>query len=245
MIQSFRRSGRRSGPCSYIRWQFGYRAVWQGGQVQIMAHLLGDAMRHRGRRARAVCRFWLVIFCAVLTTPAWAGEGDAALDRLWRLDPSAPPPELQRDASDEARELVTLEDAVALAFQANRLVKSPERLQFIAESVRKAYVGVLDAHHALAIREEQWKASREVERLVGEMAHQGKASPSDVLRARSALAKTIQDLQDSRREFVAQTRQLNHLMGRDLQARLRVRPEPDGAPFAGLRGGSAAAPSGD
>jgi hypothetical protein len=208
-----------------------------------MAHLLEDAMRHRGRRARAVCRFWLVIFCAVLTTPAWAGEGDAALDRLWRLDPA--PPELQRDASDEARELVTLEDAVALAFQANRLVKSPERLQFIAESVRKAYVGVLDAHHALAIREEQWKASREVERLMREMAHQGKASPSDVLRARSALAKTTQDLQDAQGKFVAQTRQLNHLMGRDLQARLRVRPEPDVAPFAGLRGGSAAAPSGD
>lgn len=152
---------------------------------------------------------------------------------------------MQRDASDEARELVTLQDAVALALQANRLVKSPERLQFIAESVRKAYVGVVDADHVMALREEQLKASLEVERLMREMAHQGKASPSDVLRAQTAIAKTTQDLQDARDAFVAQTRQLNHLMGRDLRTRLRVRPEPDVAPFAGLREGSAAVPSGD
>lgn len=205
-----------------------------------MAHLFGDSMGQLAWRVRAVCLIGLAVFSAVVTGPALAGEGDASLGRLWRVDPSTPPPELQRDAPDETRELVTMEDAVALALQANRLVKNPERLQFITETVKRAYADVVTAHQTLATREEQVRASLGVERLMADMAYQGKATPSDVLHAQVALARSIQDLQDARGAFSTQTRQLNHLMGRDLQTRLRVRAEPDVTPSAALRAGSAA-----
>jgi hypothetical protein len=206
-----------------------------------MAHLFGDWMAPRVWRVGAICLIALGSLCGSLTAPTWAGESDAALDRLWRFDPSAPPPELQRDAPDETREMVTLEDAIALALQANRLVKSPERLQFITETVKRAYAGVVEAHLTLTMREEQLRASLGVERLLADMARQGKATPSDILHAQAALTRAVQDLQDARVAFATQARQLNHLMGRDVQARLRVRPEPDVTPTATLRRGSAAA----
>lgn len=164
--------------------------------------------------------------CAGLVTSVWAGEGDAPLDRLWRVDPSAPPADLQRDAAPEARELVTLEEAVAMALEANQLVKSPERRSFIAESVRQSYAGTARAHRALAVREDELNAAREAERAVAELAARGQASPRDAALAQAALATSVRDVQEARAALALQLRQLNHLMGRDPQARLRVRPEP-------------------
>jgi hypothetical protein len=205
-----------------------------------MTHLFGDSMGRLGWCVRALCLIGLAVFSTVVTGSALAGESDASLGRLWRVDPSTPPPELQRDAPDETRELVTLEDAVALALQANRLVKSPQRLQLIAETVRRAYADVVAAHQTMTAREEQVRASLGVERLIADMAYQGKTTPSAVLHAQVALARAIQGLQGAREALDTQTRQLNHLMGRDLLTRLRVRAEPDVTPSATLRAGSAA-----
>lgn len=205
-----------------------------------MAHVRGDSTGRRGPCVRAVCLIGLAVSGGILTAPASAWESDAALNRLWFIDLVAPSAELQRDASDGSRDLVTLEDAVALALQANHLVKSTERLQFITESVKRAYAGAVEAHQSLVAREERLRAALGVERLVEELARQGRAAPPDVLHARVALAQAMRDLRDARSAFAIQSRQLNHLMGRDLQARVRVRSESDVAPLATLRGGAAA-----
>jgi outer membrane protein TolC len=181
----------------------------------------------------------LIVLSPVLATggPA-SGDGTFPVELLWRHDLTTLPAELQPEASDEIREVVTREEAVDLALQANRLAKNPERLKFITETVKKAYAGVLDSHGVLAMREEHLNACREVKRIVLERAAQAKASPSEVLAAQVALAKATEDVLSARHAAMAQTAQLNHLMGRDPQARLRVRTEPDLVPATALRAGT-------
>jgi hypothetical protein len=206
-----------------------------------MAHKWQSVVGNPARRVRAVRLIGVALVSGIMTaTAAGAAENDPGLGSLWRLDPAAPPAELQRNASSDTRELVTREEAVALALEANHLVKSPDRRQLIAETVRRAYGDAVAAHRTLAVREERLKAAMRVERLVADMARQGKATPSDVLHAQAGLARMVQDVQESRAAFATQSRQLNHLMGRDLQARLRVRPEAGPPPAAAVRGGSAA-----
>jgi outer membrane protein TolC len=206
----------------------------------MMVDLFGNLAGREARCVRAVRLIVIALSWGIMTIPAGAGEADAPLGSLWRFDPSIPTAEVRQDGLDEISDLVTQEDAVALALQANHLVKSRERLQLIAETTRRAYGDVVQAYRSLAVREERLKAAMGVERLVAEMARQGKATPSDVLHAQAALTRVVQDVQEARAGFAAQTRQLNHLMGRDLQTRMRVRPGPDATPSATVRGGSAA-----
>jgi hypothetical protein len=184
---------------------------------------------------------WLlaVVFaCPILGNPESAGaEVALPVELIWRQDLPARTEEAASAAGDEAREIVTREEAVELALQANRLVKNPARLKFIAETVTKAYAGVLDSRHVLAIREEHLNACRELERVMTERAAQAKASPADVLSAQAARAKAAEDVSKARLVVEAQTAQLNYLMGRDPEARLRVRAEPDLVPATALRAG--------
>lgn len=210
-----------------------------------MADRLERAERRGMWRPGRVLRWCgAVAVCGGLITFAWAGEGDAPLDRLWRLDPSAPPAELQRDAAPETRELVTLEEAVAMALQANWLVRSRERQRFIAESVKQAYAETSRAHRTLTLREAELRSAREVERVVAELAARGRASALDAARARAALAMSVQDVQDARTDLALQTRQLNHLMGRDPRAHLRVIQEPS-TPTVTTPPAGTSSPSGD
>jgi outer membrane protein TolC len=173
---------------------------------------------------------WCALLVLLVAGSAGA-EGIRAEDVMRREEPKV-------ETSDETRELVTREEAVALALQANRLVKNPERLKFIAETVTKAYAGVVDAYGVLARREEHLKASREVERVVIEQTEQAKASPADLRTAQAGVTRATEEVLTARQAANAQTRQLNHLMGREPQARLRVRPEPDLVPATALSAGA-------
>lgn len=188
--------------------------------------------------SRKAVGYLLMVLCPVLDPQSASAEVALPVELVWRQDLSALPGELAGDAGGEARDVVTREEAVELALQANRLVKNPERLRFIAETVRKAYAGVLDSRGALAMREEHLNACRELKRVMTERAAQAKASPADVLAAQAALAKATEDVSKARRAAMAQTAQLNHLMGRDPQARLRVQAEPDLVPATALRAGT-------
>lgn len=197
------------------------------------------AVRKQSRRGATTALGCLLVVIGLALAPAWAGEDSPIrVDLLWRDDLSASPAELRREASDEVRELVTREEAVHLALQVNRLVKNVERLKFITETVKKAYAGVLDAHGVLGMREKHLNACREVERIIAERA--GRAQASDVLEAQAALAKASEDALSARQAFMAHAAQLNHLIGRDPKAGLRVRAEPDLVPATALRAGAAA-----
>jgi outer membrane protein TolC len=190
-------------------------------------------------RKASSCLLMLIVSCLVLGAAGSALAGGVPYaDLLWRQDLGAGRAELSSEAADEVRDLVTREEAVDLAFQANRLVKNPERLKFIAETVKKAYAGVLESQGILATREEHLSLCREIERIVTERAAEAKASPSEVLAAQAALAKATEDVLQARRAATTQTAQLNHLMGRDAQARLRVQAEPDLVPSTTLRAGT-------
>ena len=198
------------------------------------------ALERMSRKAsRCLLRF--IASCLVLGAAGLAQAGGIpSVDLLWRQDLGAGRAELSSEAADEARDLVTLEEAVDLAFEANRLVKNPERLRFIAEMVKKAYTEVLDSQGILSRREKHLNLCREVERIVTERAA---ASPSEVLAAQAALAKATDDVLKARQAATIRTAQLNHLIGRDAQARTRVRAEPDMAPSMTFRAGTPTAGS--
>jgi hypothetical protein len=71
------------------------------------------------------------------------------------------------DDSASAGERVTLDEAIALALDVNRLATKPERRQFVREGVTLAYDAVLRAQHALEIREEALRMRRELDRPHG------------------------------------------------------------------------------
>jgi formate hydrogenlyase transcriptional activator len=68
-----------------------------------------------------------------------------------------------------------------------------------------------------------------------EQVDHGQAAPSLVFQARAALARATSDVSGAREELGAWTRQLNHLMGRDPEARLRVTGDPGPRPDAAIR----------
>jgi hypothetical protein len=65
-----------------------------------------------------------------------------------------------------AGERVTVDEAIALALNANRPAKNAARLQLVTESVIQAYAAVQRAQRALEIREEALRMSRELDRLM-------------------------------------------------------------------------------
>ena len=202
----------------------------------IPAHSLWtfDRCSARSRGISLRCAVCLVVLCTALAAPARAEEIAASRTLLWLSDFAAPPVESQ-DASASAREQVTLDEAIALALDANRLAKKPERLRLIREGVIQAYDAVLRAQRALEIREEALRMCRELDRLMVEQADRGEAVPSVVFQARAARARATSDVLSARQELDAWSRQLNHLMGRDPQARLLVNREPGPTPAAAIR----------
>jgi outer membrane protein TolC len=68
-----------------------------------------------------------------------------------------------------------------------------------------------------------------------EQADRREAAPSVVLQARAARERATSDVLRVRQELGAAIRQLNHLMGRDPQARLLMTGEPGPIPAAGVR----------
>ena len=138
-------------------------------------------------------------------------------------------------ASASAGERLTLDDASALALDAYRLTKKPERLQRVREDVIQAYDAVLRAQRALEIREEALRMCHELDRVTVEQADRGEGLPSVVVQARAARARATSDVLNARQELDARSRELNHLMGRDAQARLLATGEPGSPPAAAMR----------
>lgn len=134
-----------------------------------------------------------------------------------------------------ASERVTLDEAIALALDANRLAKTSGRRQLITQGVMQAYDAVQGAQRTLEIREETLRTSRELERLVGDQAERGEAAASVVLEARAARVRAQRDVRSARQDLDAWRGQLNHLIGRDPQAGLLVTGEPEPAPAAASR----------
>jgi len=177
---------------------------------------------------------WLAVLCTALAAPAWAEELTASRTLLWLSDFAAPPLQSHGDSAS-ASERVTLDEAIALALDANRLAKKPERRQLVREGVIQAYGAVLRAQRALEIREEALAMCRDLDRLMVEQADRGEAVPSVVFQARAARARATSDVLSARRELDAWSRELNHLMGRDAQARLLATGEPGSPPAAAIR----------
>lgn len=179
--------------------------------------------------------FFLLLHAALWTaTPVWAGQIGLPWSLLWYSDVA---PAVSPGDSSEVSERLTLDDAIALALDANRLAKNPRRLQLVTESVKQTYAGALRAQRTLEVREAKLKTSREVDRLMVELGTRGEAPPAAVLETRAALAVATADVFSARRELTVWARQLNHLMGRDPQARLLVSPEPEATAAAASRAG--------
>jgi histone H3/H4 len=185
----------------------------------------------------AVC---LAVLCTALAAPAGAEEIGASRTLFWVLRFAAPPVE-SLGASASAGERLTLDDAIALALDAYRLTKKPERLQRVREDVIQAYDAVLRAQRALEIREEALRMCRELDRVTVQQADRGEALPSVVVQAGAARARATSDVLSARQELDAWSRELNHLMGRDAQARLLATGEPGSPPAAAIRLGVTAA----
>lgn len=176
----------------------------------------------------------LAVLCIALAAPAGAEEIAASRTLLWFLSLAAPPVESQ-GAFASAGERLTLDDAIALALDANRLTRKPERLQLVREGVIQAYDAVLRAQRALEVPEEALRMCRELDRVMAEQADRGEAPPSVVCQDGAARARATSDVLSARRELDAWSRQLNHLMGRDAQARLLATGEPGAPPAAAIR----------
>ncbi|MGH7334110.1 MAG: hypothetical protein ACREKS_15470, partial [Candidatus Rokuibacteriota bacterium] len=127
------------------------------------------------------------LLCTGLATPSWAGQITVPLSPLWYTD-AATPPAVSKADSREVSERLTLDEAVALALDANRLTKNPGRLWLVTESVIQTYAGALRAQRTLEVREDAVKTCRELDRLVADDAKRGGVAPSVVLHARAALA---------------------------------------------------------
>jgi outer membrane protein TolC len=136
-----------------------------------------------------------------------------------------------------AGERVTVDEAIALALNANRPAKNAARLQLVTESVIQAYAAVQRAQRALEIREEALRMSRELDRLMVELADRGEAAPAIVLQARAGLERATIAVLWAREDVGTWSGQLNHLIGRDPQARLVVTREPGPTPILANRVG--------
>ena len=171
-----------------------------------------------------------------VAAPAWADEISASWILFSRSLFGAFSVESQGNAAIVG-ERVTLEEAIALALDANGLAKKPARLQLVAESVVQAYQAVLRAQSALETCEEGLRLSRELDRVVIEQVDRGEATPAVALQARAGLESATSAVVRARQDLGNWSRQLNHLIGRDPQARLVVTREPDPTPAATIRVG--------
>jgi hypothetical protein len=126
----------------------------------------------------------LAVLCTALAAPAWAEEIAASRTLLWLSDLVVPRAESHGNSASTA-DRVTLDEAIALALDANHLAKKQARRRLVSESVSQAYNAARRAHRALAIREEALRMCRELDCLMGEQAERGHAAPSVVLLARS------------------------------------------------------------
>lgn len=172
----------------------------------------------------------LLVLCALLATPAWGGEIVAPLSLLWQVDPGRPLAG-SRDDAEAARDLFTLEEAVGLALEANHLVKNQERLRSITVSVKHAYDGMLRVQRAFELHQEEVRLYRELDRMATE-ARLGSERAAQLLRVRVSLATAEHRVLDTQQELASWTGQLNFLMGRDRQARLRAAPSQSDAASA-------------
>jgi outer membrane protein TolC len=183
----------------------------------------------RARVSFVPAAFVLAVLFMPLPGPAWAQELGAS-GTLVRLSDFAVLPAGPHVDMASMSERVTLDEAIALALDANRLATKPSRRQFVRESVTQAYAAVQRAQRALEIREEALRMCRELERLTIEQAQQAEAeAPSVVLEARAARVKAESDVLRVRSALGAWRRQLNHLIGRDPEVRLVVTGKPPAA----------------
>jgi hypothetical protein len=190
-----------------------------------------------GRRMRtplivvvALVRGLVVAVTLSVAAPAWAEEIATFQTLPWRSPFGALPPESQGNSAI-AGERVTVNEAIALALDANRPAKNAPRLQLVTESVIQAYEAVQRAQRALEIREEALRMSRELDRLMVEQAERGEAAPAVVLQARAGLERATSAVSHARQDLGTWSRQLNHLIGRDPRARLVVTREPGPTPI--------------
>jgi outer membrane protein TolC len=188
------------------------------------------------RETMSMVRGLVVAVTLSVAAPAWAEEISAARTLFWRSHFGALPVESQGNSAI-AGERVTLNEAIALALDANRLVKNPARLQLVTESVIQAYEAVLRAQRALEIREEALRMSRELDRLMVEQAERGEAAPAVVLEARAGLVRATSAVLRARQDLGIWSSQLNHMIGRDPQARLVVTRELRPTPAAVIQVG--------
>jgi outer membrane protein TolC len=188
------------------------------------------------RETMSMVRGLVVAVTLSVAAPAWAEEISAARTLFWRSHFGALPVESQGNSAI-AGERVTLNEAIALALDANRLVKNPARLQLVTESVIQAYEAVLRAQRALEIREEALRMSRELDRLMVAQAERGEAAPAVVLEARAGLVRATSAVLRARQDLGIWSSQLNHMIGRDPQARLVVTRELRPTPAAVIQVG--------
>ena len=83
---------------------------------------------------KSATRLWLACLFLLSAVPAWAQEVGAPRTLLWLSAIGAPLAKSQGDSAS-ASERVTLDEAIALALDANRLARNPDRQRFVAESV--------------------------------------------------------------------------------------------------------------
>jgi hypothetical protein len=105
--------------------------------------------------------------------------------------------------------------------------------------VIQAYDAVLRAQRALEIREEALRMCHELDRVTVEQADRGEARRPSLSRPR--LGRGDERCPQRATELDAWSRELNHLMGRDAQARLLATGEPGSPPAAAIRLGVTAA----
>jgi hypothetical protein len=175
---------------------------------------------HRPRlRAKRRCGVVLATLVSALAAPAWAAEPTEIWARL--LTDLVAPVQVDRESA-LLSERVTLDEAIALALDVNRLVKNPTRRRLIRESVIEAYEGVRHAHHNLATHRQVLKTASELESLMVERLDRGEVELPVMLQARTARMRAARDVVSAQQTLDAWTRQFNYLTGRDPQARVFI-----------------------
>jgi outer membrane protein TolC len=94
--------------------------------------------------------------------------------------------------------------------------------QAMVNNVKRGYFAVLQTQSALEAAEEYIKATRELERLVGQMVAQQKALKSDLLDVKTQLANAEYNALTLRNSLASQREQLNVILGRDIKTDFSV-----------------------
>jgi hypothetical protein len=171
-------------------------------------------------RAKRRCGVVLATLVSALAAPGWAAE-PTEIWTLRLLTDLVAPVQVDRESA-LASERVTLDEAIALALDVNRLVKSPTRRRLIRESVIEAFEGVRHAHHNLATHRQVLKTASELESLMVERLDRGEVELPVMLQARIGRIRAARDIVSAQQKLDAWTRQFNYLTGRDPQARVFI-----------------------